>query len=136
MVASEVKSLANETGKATEDIKRQVLEITEKSLSAARSLEAVKVVIDDNKGVSHETARSVDEQKDAIKEIACNIEQASVGTEEITKNITHISEGAQGVSEAATGILGAARDLSMQGAALNDAVNLFIQNLKAGSQKG
>ena len=131
VVASEVKSLANETAVATEDIKMQVSEIMAKSDSAAASLEAVKVVIEENKEASQGAAKSVSEQKEAVKEIALNVEQASTGTSDITKKITHISEGASSVKDSAEGIWGAAKDLSKQGAVLSDAVNHFIGDIKS-----
>lgn len=133
VVASEVKSLANETAKATEDIKLQVAEIIAKSDGAAGSLETVKNVIDDSKAVSHETAQAVEQQKEAVKEIANNVEQASTGTNEISKNIAHISEGSQGVSNSAGSILDAAKELAEQSSSLRDAVAQFIADIKSGA---
>lgn len=132
VVASEVKSLANGTTSATEDIKAQVTEMISKSNSVAHSLQSVKKVIDDSKSVSHETAQSIEEQKKAVNEIAVNIEQVSAGTNDISKNIGNISESSQGVSDAARGILDAAKDLSRQGTSLRDAVSQFIVDIKAG----
>lgn len=133
VVANEVKSLANETATATDEIKRQADEIISKSQGAAESLTSMKQVIDDSKSVSHGTAEAVDEQSERVREIALNIEQASSGTNEITRNIEHISEGSQGVSVAAENILDAASELARQGAALQASVAKFVADIKAGA---
>jgi len=130
VVASEVKSLANETGKATEDIKIQVYEIISKNISAAESLTSVKNAINESKEISHHTAQSVEQQKEAVNEIARNVEQASIGTRQISQSISNISQGSQGVNGAAGGILDAARDLAKQSSILRDAVSKFIADIK------
>lgn len=131
VVANEVKSLASETAKATEDIKTQVSEIIEKSDSAAQSLSGVKSVIDSSQAVSRETADAVEEQKTAIQEISLNLEQVSAGTKEITENLSHINDGSKGVSEAASAIHQAAQALSGHRQTLDAAATQFIDQIKA-----
>lgn len=132
VVASEVKTLANETGKATEDIKTQVADIIAKSDIAVGSLEGVKTVIDMSKSVSHDTAQAVDAQKEAINEIASNVEQAATGTDEITKNISNISESSNGVTDAASSILDAAKELAQQSVSLREESAKFIADVQKG----
>lgn len=132
VVASEVKSLANETAKATEEIRNQVAEILVKSDATVQSIEKVRAVIQNVNSVSGDTAESISQQKQAVDEIARNVDQASAGTSEISHNITSISDAAFRTGVSAEEVLESAIRLSTQNRILKESVNGFISDLKSG----
>ena len=131
VVATEVKSLATETTKATEDIRAQVSEILGKSDATVQSIEKVGTVIGNVNSLSRDTAESVSQQKQAIDEIARNVDQASAGTSEISRNISSISDGALKTGSSAEEVLEAATRLSSGSRNLKDSVRSFLSGLKS-----
>lgn len=133
VVATEVKNLATETAKATEDIRKQVADILVKSDATAQSIEKVRNVIQNVNAVSRDTAESVSQQRQAVDEIARNVDQASYGTTEITRSIKGISEAALQTGQSADQVLAAVRNLLQQNKTLNESVSGFMDELKSGS---
>ncbi len=130
VVAAEVKSLANETAQATEEIRSQVNEILGRSDSAVQSIGKVKQAIVDVTELSKNTAESVDQQQEAVSEIARNVEKASTGTQHITSSIGQISQTARETDNSASQVLGAVQELAKQGSQLKTAVNDFIEGIR------
>lgn len=132
VVANEVKALATQTSKATEDIRTQLADILSRSKAATESIETVRQVMTNVSSVSEDTANAVDQQKDAVSEIARNVEQASIGTREISNSVASISNAANETGGAAEQVLGAVTELAMQSNSLRTAVTSFIQDIKSG----
>lgn len=130
VVAAEVKSLASETAKATEDIKAQISEILAKTQDVSSSITSVKNIISEVNTSSTETANAASQQKEAILEIARNIEQASIGTQEISQSVDTINQAAEETGHSAEQVLGAVTELVRQGSDLREAVNRFIDDIK------
>jgi methyl-accepting chemotaxis protein len=133
VVANEVKALATQTAKATEDIRSHVQDILSRSAAAAKSIETVKNVILEVNTVSADTAESVAQQREAIMEIAQNIEQASVGTTEISNNIVGISQSAAETGQSSEQLLVAVNELAKQYNLLRSSVGTFISDIKSGT---
>jgi methyl-accepting chemotaxis protein len=104
VVASEVKNLASQTAKATDEISAQVAEIQSATDEAVAAILAIGKVIEEISNVAHGIAAAVEEQGAATQEIARNVEQAAIGTQEVSSNIA-------GVAQAAESTGGSARDL-------------------------
>jgi methyl-accepting chemotaxis protein len=131
IVASEVKSLAQQTGKATEDIAAQVEQI---QTATARSVEAIGEIMSTITNISHAAtaiASAVEEQGAATSEIARNVQQASAGTAEVTHNVTGVSQAAAETGHAASQVLGAADELSKQSSQLRTQVETFLNAIRA-----
>jgi methyl-accepting chemotaxis protein len=131
IVAAEVKGLAQQTARATEDIAQQVDAI---QMATARSVEAIREIattITSVSATSTAIASAVEEQGAATKEIARNVQQASAGTSQVTQNITGVSQAAAETGHAASQVLGAAGDLSKQSTLLRGKVEAFIHAIKA-----
>lgn len=130
VVASEVKNLANQTGRATEDIKEQVSNIQNVAEEAANSIrdigESITVVSDNTSAVS----TSVEQQDSATQEIARNVEQAAAGTQEVAANISMVTQGASDTGSAASQILSASSELSKQAEYLKDEVTAFLNQVR------
>jgi methyl-accepting chemotaxis protein len=130
VVANEVKALATQTAKATEDIRAQITDILSRSKAAARSIETVKFSIVEVRTASTDTASAVDQQQEAVAEIARNVEQASIGTKDISSNVVLISQAAQETGNSAEQVLGAVTELAKQSANLRMEVGNFIADIK------
>lgn len=130
VVASEVKSLATQTGKATEDITVQVEGILRKSQDAVRSIYATKESINHVNTLVNNTTESMNQQNIAVAEIARNVAEASTGTRQITENITGISQAANETGSLATDVLGAVKVLSQQTENLKNSVHQFLVDIK------
>lgn len=130
VVASEVKNLANQTARATEDIRDQVSNIQNAAEDAATSISdignSITVVSDNTAGVS----AAIEEQNAATQEIARNVEQAAVGTQEVSSNMGLVTQGASETGTAASQILSAVGELARQSTHLNDEVDKFLATIR------
>jgi len=131
VVAAEVKNLANQTAKATEQISSQISEIQQATESAAGSIEGIGETIGKVDGIAATIASAVEEQSAATQEIARNVEQAAAGTNEVSSNINSVTVAAGETGKVAEDIQGAAKNLSSQSETLRDEVAEFLERIKA-----
>ena len=131
VVAAEVKNLANQTAKATEEIGAQIGEVQGATQEAVRAIDTIGKTIGEMNAIASTIAAAVEEQSAATKEIARNVEQASSGTQEVTSNISGVSQAANDTGTAATQVLTSARDLTQQSANLREVVTKFLHSMNA-----
>lgn len=131
VVANEVKSLASETGKATEEINSQVKEIQGATKQAVISMGDIGEAIKRLDEISAVIASSMDEQGSATQEIAQNVQQAASGTEKVNSKMSGISEASQEAGAAAGEVSVAAEELSRQSELLNGVIHTFIADIEA-----
>ena len=131
VVASEVKSLANQTGKATEDIEKQITSIQTETQNAAHAIMGICDTLQDIKMVSSAIASAVEEQSSATNEIARNVQHAAHGIAEVTSNVSNVTHAAQETGSAATQMLGAALELAKQSDVLRNEVDQFLSTIRA-----
>ncbi len=91
IVAGEVKALASQTRRATEDITRQVLSIQSVSRESADAIKAIGSVIDQIDQVSTSIASAVEQQYAATAEITQNVSDAAAGTRKVADHISEIA---------------------------------------------
>jgi len=130
VVASEVKSLANQTATATDEITKQVdsmQKATEKAVNAIDSIQNVIKRIDE---ASISISSAVEEQDASTHEIARNVSEVSAGTQEVTSNIHVINDGAKTTGVAAKDVLESARNMSDQSTKLRDQLDQFLQKIR------
>jgi methyl-accepting chemotaxis protein len=132
VVAAEVKNLANQTAKATEQIGGQIDKIQGATESAASAIEGIGATIGRVDEIAGSISAAVEEQSAATQEIARNVEQAASGTSEVSSNIAGVTQGAGETGDAATEIQGAAEDLSKQSESLKTEVDTFLDKIKKG----
>ena len=130
VVASEVKNLANQTAKATEEISAQISGIQSSTKAAANSIESVSSIINQIDQIAASVAAAVEEQTSATQEIARNIEQASAGTQEVTSNIAGVNQAASEVGNVASSVLQAAQNLGGSSQELKNAVSQFLEEVR------
>jgi methyl-accepting chemotaxis protein len=131
VVANEVKSLANQTARATEDIAVQVQSIQTSTQSTADSIRSVGDQIRQMKDISSGVAAAVEEQNAATKEIARNIQEASAGNQEVSEKVVFVAQAAGQTQNATATVLSAARLLGQNTAQIRSTIERFIQDVRA-----
>ena len=112
VVANEVKELAKETAKATEDISRKIEAIQAATTGAVSSIKQIGEVISQINDISNTIASAVEEQTATATEMSRNVAEAAKGTSEIAQNITSVAQAAQNTTQGATNCQQAASELS------------------------
>jgi methyl-accepting chemotaxis protein len=102
VVANEVKELAKETAKATEDISRKIEAIQTDTKAAVEAIASISGVINQINDISGTIATAVEEQNATTNEMSRNVSEAAQGSGEITSNIAGVAEAAQGTTRGAT----------------------------------
>jgi len=131
VVAAEVKALAQQTAKATDEIRTQIDQIRNVTATSVSAIGAVTAVIKDVNGIATAIAAAVEEQGAATSEIARNIQQASIGTRSVASNIQGVRDATDETAIAAKQVLQAAADLAKQGVVLSDEVRNFLTGVRA-----
>jgi methyl-accepting chemotaxis protein len=132
VVAAEVKNLANQTAKATEEIGGQIGGIQNATKDAVGAIQSIGKVIGEINQISSAIAAAVEEQGAATQEIARNVEQAATGTKEVSSNISGVTQAAGETGQASGQILQAAKELSQQSERLKSEVGKFLNQIRAG----
>ncbi|WP_377808024.1 methyl-accepting chemotaxis protein [Azospirillum sp. A29] len=131
VVASEVKSLATQTGKATEEIAIQITAIQEATQGAVQAIDGISGTINQVNDISTGIAAAIEEQGAATAEISRSVQQAASGTQEVSGSITQVTETARETGAASTQVLGAAGELARQSETLRQEVETFLSAIKA-----
>ena len=131
VVAAEVKTLANQTAKATEEITAQIVSIQSATGGAVTAIEGIGATIKEINEIAGSIAAAVEEQSAATQEIARNVQQAAAGTREVSSNIGTVSQAAGEVGSAASQVLSGAESMSMQAKNLKREVDDFLAGIKA-----
>jgi methyl-accepting chemotaxis protein len=131
VVAAEVKELANQTARATEEIGTQIGQIQGSTGQAVTAIDSITHRIREISGVSTTIAAAVEEQGAATQEIVRNVSQAAVGTERVTANIAGVAGTAEETGAAAAQVLSSASELSRQSEHLGAEVARFLATVRA-----
>ncbi|CAK0741276.1 methyl-accepting chemotaxis protein [Azospirillaceae bacterium] len=131
VVAGEVKTLANQTARATDEIQAQVTQMQAVTNSAVEAIRGITGTIRRMSDISTTIASAVDQQGAATHEIARNVLQASHGTQEVSANIGEVTQAAASTGRMANQTLSAAQDLTRHASQLRSEVDGFIQSVRA-----
>ena len=131
VVATEVKDLASQTAKATEDVARQIGEIRSWTGDASDAIAVVVSRISEISVLAGGIAAAVEEQGAATQEIVRNVGQAAQGTGEVTNNIVGVAHAAEEAGAAAEQVLSSASGLSSQAQRLDAEVRRFLESVRA-----
>lgn len=132
VVANEVKSLANQTARATGQISEQIGAVQNATHDAVAAIAMVIETIGRLNQISAAIASAMEEQDAATREIARNVEEASNGTGEVTRNVRSMNEASGEVGNSASQVLSAAKELAQQSAALKNEVTRFVEEIRTG----
>jgi methyl-accepting chemotaxis protein len=131
VVANEVKHLAGQTGRATEDIAAQIGTIQAETRAAVSAIEAIARTIERINEMSASIAGAVEQQGAATAEIARNVEQATAGTREVATNISGVAQAASDTGRMAQSLFAAAGNLMTDSGELEREVESFLADLRA-----
>jgi methyl-accepting chemotaxis protein len=125
VVANEVKELAKETAKATEEIGRKIEAIQQDTRGAVDAIKQIGEVIDKVNDISSTIAGAVEEQTATTNEMSRNVAEAAKGSGEIAQNITTVATAAGSTTEGAGNAQKAASELARMAAELQQLVGQF-----------
>jgi len=131
VVANEVKHLANQTAKATEEISSQITAVQDETRNAVQAIQTIGSVINQVMDISAQIAASVDEQGGATREIARNVVEAAHGTQEVSNNIGGVSHTAASTGAAAEQMLSSSGALAQNAENLRGEVRNFLSTVRA-----
>ncbi len=125
VVANEVKELAKETAKATEDISMKIDTIQADTRGAVEAIRQISDVINQINDISSTIASAVEEQTATANEMGRNVAEASRGASEIAENITAVATAADSTTQGASNTQQAANELSRMAAELQELISRF-----------
>jgi len=131
VVAAEVKNLAAQTSKATEEIGTQITSVQGATQNAVNAISSIGKTIAEIDHISTTIAAAVEEQGAATQEIARNVEEAAKGTQDVSSNIGGVTEAANSTGAVAGEVLASATSLTTQSGELRSLVQTFLADVKA-----
>ena len=131
VVASEVKTLAGQTAKATEQISAQIGEVQTATANAVEAIGSITKTIDQINAIAATIANAVQEQSAATQEISHNVRQTAAGTQEVVVNIVSVKDAAANTGETAAQLMNAASSLKDQSQQLSSEVEGFLKLVRA-----
>jgi len=132
VVANEVKNLATQTQRATEDISRQIDEMRTVSASAVEMISAIATTIGEVDTISSSIAAAMRQQGSATAEIASGSEEAARGVRDVSANMTEVSRSAEAVQTLSGDARGTAEELLTKAQRLQEEANGFVARVRAG----
>jgi len=131
IVASEVKNLATQTAKATEEIASQVGGMQRVTQETANMIRGISAVIGQMNEITTTISAAVEEQGATTAEIARNVQEAALGTQTVTASIGAVSQAAAGVGRDAGDVLTVSGQLSREAGQLGTVIDAIVQRLRA-----
>ena len=125
VVANEVKELAKETAKATEDISAKIETIQADTKNAVNAIGQISEIIGRISDIQNSNAGAVEEQSATTNEMSRNVAEAAKGSGEISENIASVAQAAEGTTKAANDTLQAAQELARLSSTLEHLVSRF-----------
>jgi methyl-accepting chemotaxis protein len=131
IVAGEVKSLANQTAKATKNIAAQIAAMQASSHAAVGAIEGINRTIVRVSEIAAAIASAVEEQGVATREITRNTQEAARGTGDVSRNIAGVNHAASEADAAASKVLASSEQLGRQAESLRGEVDGFFASIRA-----
>ena len=131
VVASEVKSLASQTAKATDEISSHISGMqgaTQESVAAIKEIGGTIAKISD---IAATISSAVEQQSSATQEIARSVQNVAEGTQQAAANIVRVNRGATETGSASEDVLSSARTLSTESTRLREELDRFMANIRA-----
>jgi methyl-accepting chemotaxis protein len=131
VVAGEVKQLATQTAKATDEVAAQVSAVRERVGKAVDAITHIVGIVGEVSQASAGIASAVEEQSAATAEIARNVEQAAAGTAQVSGNMAGLQTAAETTGTAARSVLDIAHGVAGDAQALRSLVERFLSAVRA-----
>ncbi|WP_295555694.1 HAMP domain-containing methyl-accepting chemotaxis protein [uncultured Hyphomicrobium sp.] len=131
VVAQEVKALASQTSKATNEIAQQIAAMQESTRDAVGAIKDITDTITKVSEISVAIAAAVEQQGATTQEISRNVTEAAKGTAEVASSIVDVSHGASDTGSASSQVLSSAKALSGQSRHLSSELEKFLLTVRA-----
>jgi methyl-accepting chemotaxis protein len=131
VVAAEVKSLANQTARATEDIAHQIGAIQDAAGESTTAIHAVSSVIEEMSAMASSIASAVEEQNAAVVSIAHNVAQATKDADNGARAMRTVEDAAGGARDTASEVAALAVQLGSEAERLNAEITRFLNEVRA-----
>ena len=131
VVAQEVKALAAQTAKATDEIGTQISSMQAATQESVGAIKQIGGTIGRVAEIAAVIAAAVEEQGAATQEISRNVQQAAQGTQQVSSNVTDVQRGATETGSASSQVLSAAQTLSTDSNRLKMEVGKFLDTVRA-----
>jgi methyl-accepting chemotaxis protein len=132
VVAQEVKSLAGQTAKATNEIAGQIAEVQSATGVAVETIKKIADTMREIDKVTLTIASAIEEQGAATREISSNVQMAANTTRSLSANVTQVNEAIGETSRSSADVNATAHDLSSQSARLAEEVRKFFASIRDG----
>ena len=129
--AGEVKALAGQTAKATEDIARQIADMQHATTRSIEAIEAIETTIRDIGMISGAIAAAVTEQGVATQEIARSVDVAARRTMETAEEVNRVGDAAENTRASVNTVRSVADELGVVARRIRDQMEAFSQSLRA-----
>jgi methyl-accepting chemotaxis protein len=130
VVAQEVKGLAAQTGKATEEITRQIMSIEATTSRSVQTMKTIAATITQLDNLANDVAVAVRQQDSVTQEIARNASAAAKGTRDVSANISEVSSTATKTGQVANMVLASAGELAEQSRLLRREVERYLAQVR------
>jgi len=130
VVATEVKELATQTARATDEIGTQIMQIQTSTVEAVDSITAITDVIREIGAISSSISAAVEQQGAATREIARNMQEAATGTQSVSSSIVDVRQSTESSEVTASMIAETSESVAVQIAALRQQVAEFLQSVQ------
>jgi methyl-accepting chemotaxis protein len=131
VVAAEVKSLAQQTARATEDIRREINDMQQATTDVVTSINGLAAIIEEVGAIALTIQDTVGQQGSAAAEIADNVHRAADSTQIVTASIESVKQAATDASAGAQQVLAAATRIGQQSETTISVVSDFLMGVKA-----
>ena len=131
IVASEVKALASQTGKATEEIRAQIANMQQITDQTVASIEGVESAIGQIHDAVASISAAIEQQSAATQDISNNVQQASTSTGEVSRNVSGVNDAAAETGSASAQVLASSKELSQRAETLRAQTDKILGDLRA-----
>jgi methyl-accepting chemotaxis protein len=131
VVAAEVKSLASQTAKATDEISSHISGMQGATQESVAAIKEIGGTIAQISSIASTIAGAVEQQSSATQQIARNVQSVAQGTHEAAANIMQVNRGATETGSASEEVLNSAKTLSAESTRLRQELDRFMANIRA-----
>ena len=131
VVAAEVKELATQTAKATEEISSQIAGIQSSTREAAGSIQEIASTMEEVNRFTGTIAEAISEQGEATSEISHNVQQAASCTKDMSENVVDVMSASERTSKSAGDVLSVSQSVSTQAQNLGATIAEFLNRVRA-----
>ncbi len=131
VVAQEVKTLAGQTAKATDEISTQIASMQLATEESVTAIKAITETIERISGIASSISAAVEQQRSATHNIAASVRAAATGTADVAVNVRHAAEGASETGETSSRMFASAQALSGESLHLKAEVDSFLDRVQA-----